>query len=105
MSDESRKLNSVMQFQASLQKHQAIVSGFRCADDVVPQELITQHTHQVLRASMASYAYPSNNGCIQELVKFLLRNRMIALTLANASHFLHLILVLNRGKTRLRRIC
>lgn len=89
------------QYKASRRRLTAANPGFRCSDDAVRRDFGTQQIRQVLRVPVASSAYASSYSCIRELMTFLIRDRMVAVTLLNGARILKLILESHRRKTEI----
>lgn len=80
-----------MRYEASRCKLSVVVPRFRSTDDEVVRELVTLQIRHVLQVFVTARAYVSRDVQIQELVAFLFRNFMVAVTLANGGCFLQLI--------------
>lgn len=98
--DSAKKLDLMMQDNASTRKQPAVVTGSLFSDDAVLRNLVTKQIRQVLLVSKVAGAYDSKNDRINEPATFLFRDRMDTVTLVDGSGFLQVILKSNRRKTK-----
>lgn len=99
LNDDAKELAAAKPYNASRCKKSAVFIGFRCSDDAALCEFGMQLISQMGQASVATTASASENGPIKKTVTFLLRDRMAPVPLANAGHFLQLLLEAIRRKT------
>lgn len=87
-----KDFSAVIQYEGSKHKQPVVVPGFFSSNDAILQEFRTQKIRQVPWVWMTSRAYASKTDSIKELVIFLFRDLMAAISLVNEDRFLELIL-------------